>query len=69
MLLIFRVPTDRGWMPDSGPDPFENSDGDVAYIHFSFNGWAKYLNHKKDAIVVVEKGEPPTETPALATDS
>jgi len=49
---FFRVPTDRGWMRDSGPICVRNSDGDVAYNHFSFNGWAKYPNHKKDAVVV-----------------
>ena len=49
---FFRVPTDRGWMRDSGPICVRNADGDVAYNHFSFNGWAKYPNHKKDALVV-----------------
>src|SRR3984893_17296479 len=49
---FFRVPTDRGWMRDSGPIYVRNSDGDVADMHFSFNGWAKYLNHKKAAVVV-----------------
>jgi agmatine deiminase len=47
-----RVPTDRGWMRDSGPICVRNDDGDVAYNHFSFNGWAKYPNHNKDALVV-----------------
>jgi agmatine deiminase len=46
------VPTDRGWMRDSGPICVRNDDGDVAYNHFSFNGWAKYRNHKEDALVV-----------------
>jgi agmatine deiminase len=45
------APTDRGWMRDSGPICVRNDDGDVAYNHFSFNGWAKYPNHKKDALV------------------
>ena len=49
---FFRVPTDRGWMRDSGPICVRNTEGDVAYDHFSFNGWAKYPNHKKDALVV-----------------
>ena len=49
---FLRVPTDRGWMRDSGPICVRNSNGDVAYNHFSFNGWAKYPNHKKDAMVV-----------------
>lgn len=49
---FFRVPTDRGWMRDSGPICVRNPRGQVAYNHFSFNGWAKYPNHKKDALVV-----------------
>ena len=49
---FFRVPTDRGWMRDSGPICVKNAGGDVAYNHFVFNGWAKYANHKKDAAAV-----------------
>jgi agmatine deiminase len=48
------VPTDRGWMRDSGPICVKNAEGEVAYNHFVFNGWAKYANHKKDAAVVAE---------------
>ena len=51
---FFRVPTDRGWMRDSGPICVKNSKGEVAYNHFIFNGWAKYPNHKKDAAVVTQ---------------
>jgi agmatine deiminase len=50
----FRVPTDRGWMRDSGPICVRNESGEVVYNHFSFNGWAKYSNHKKDAAVVTK---------------
>ena len=46
------VPTDRGWMRDSGPICVKNAAGEVAYNNFVFNGWAKYPNHKKDALVV-----------------
>lgn len=46
------VPTDRGWMRDSGPICVKNNAGQVAYNNFVFNGWAKYDNHKKDAAVV-----------------
>ena len=53
-VTFFRVPTDRGWMRDSGPICVRNSDGDVAFNHFVFNGWAKYANHKKDAAVVTK---------------
>ncbi len=49
---FFRVPTDRGWMRDSGPICVKNAAGEVAYNNFVFNGWAKYPNHKKDAAAV-----------------
>ena len=49
---FFRVPTDRGWMRDSGPICVKNVAGEVAYNHFVFNGWAKYGNHKQDAAAV-----------------
>jgi agmatine deiminase len=51
---FFRVPTDRGWMRDSGPICVRNEAGELAYNHFAFNGWAKYANHKKDAAVVTK---------------
>ena len=49
---FFRVPTDRGWMRDSGPIGVRNKSGEIAFNNFAFNGWAKYPNHKKDALVV-----------------
>jgi agmatine deiminase len=49
---FFRVPTDRGWMRDSGPICVKNAAGEVAYNSFVFNGWAKYSNHGKDAAAV-----------------
>jgi len=49
---FFCVPTDRGWMRDSGPICVRNGGTEVAYNHFVFNGWAKYANHKKDAVAV-----------------
>jgi agmatine deiminase len=54
---FFRIPTDRGWMRDSGPICVCNEPGDVAFNHFLFNGWAKYSNHKKDAAVVAKANE------------
>jgi len=47
---FFRVPTDRGWMRDSGPICVRTSSGEVAFTHWLFNGWAKYSNHTKDAV-------------------
>jgi len=51
-VTFFRVPTDRGWMRDSGPICVKNAAGNVAFNNFVFNGWAKYSNHKKDAQIV-----------------
>ena len=51
---FFIVPTDRGWMRDSGPICVRNDSGEVAFNSFQFNGWAKYSNHKKDAAVVAK---------------
>ncbi|MGB6834671.1 MAG: agmatine deiminase family protein [Candidatus Acidiferrum sp.] len=51
---FFRIPTDRGWMRDSGPICVTNSAGEVAYTNWLFNGWAKYANHKKDVQVVAK---------------
>lgn len=51
---FFVVPTDRGWMRDSGPICVRNDSGEVAFNNFCFNGWAKYANHKKDAVVVAK---------------
>lgn len=49
---FFRVPTDRGWMRDSGPIAVKNAAGQVAYTHWLFNGWAKYSDHRKDSVAV-----------------
>jgi agmatine deiminase len=54
---FFLVPTDRGWMRDSGPICVRSESGEVAYNHFVFNGWAKYSNHKKDAAVVTKTNQ------------
>ncbi len=39
---FFRVPTNRGWMRDSGPICVKSSSGEVAFTHWLFNGWSKY---------------------------
>lgn len=53
-VTFFRVPTDRGWMRDSGPICVTNAKGEVGFNHFEFNGWAKYDNHKKDAVAAAK---------------
>jgi agmatine deiminase len=47
-VVFFRIPTDRSWIRDSGPICVTNASGETAFNNFLFNGWAKYLNHKKD---------------------
>jgi len=58
---FFHIPTDRGWMRDSGPmgvrltEQVEAGTGAAtsdALLNFVFNGWAKYDDYKKDARVV-----------------
>ena len=51
-VTFFIVPTDRGWMRDSGPICVRSDSGEVAFNNFRFNGWAKYSNQRKDAAVV-----------------
>jgi agmatine deiminase len=50
---FFRWPTDRGWTRDFGP-VFVRRDtprAPCAIAGFGFNGWAKYPDWKKDALV------------------
>src|SRR5689334_21093758 len=54
---FLRVPTDRGWMRDSGPICVASARSEVAFNHLAFNGWAKYPNHKKDAHVVARANQ------------
>lgn len=39
--------TDRGWMRDSSP-AFIKTGNKTKAVEFTFNGWAKYSNHKLD---------------------
>ena len=50
-LRFLRVPTDRSWTRDSCPLFVRRDDGDIALVHWRFNGWAKYRNHRRDAVV------------------
>lgn len=51
-IRFLRVPTNRGWMRDSGPIAVARESGERVLLNFAFNGWAKYDDHKKDAKVV-----------------
>ena len=49
---FFRIPTDRGWMRDSGPAFVllreRSGAADVAIRPFRFNGWARYPDWRRD---------------------
>jgi agmatine deiminase len=51
-ITFFHVPTDRGWMRDSGPIGVAGQPEGGRLLNFAFNGWAKYNDYKKDAKVV-----------------
>ncbi|HML16732.1 MAG TPA: agmatine deiminase family protein [Bryobacteraceae bacterium] len=55
---FFYHPTNRSWTRDYCPIFVKNSRGDVAMIHFRFNGWAKYDNFEQDCgvpLAIAEK--------------
>jgi agmatine deiminase len=43
------VSSDRVWLRDSAPTAVIRADGQVEWVNWGFNGWAKYDNYKKDA--------------------
>jgi agmatine deiminase len=45
------VSTDRVWLRDSAPTGVIRADGQVEWVNWGFNGWAKYDNYAKDAKV------------------
>jgi agmatine deiminase len=48
---FFRLPTDRSWTRDFCPIFVKHDDGSVGITHWRFNGWAKYDNHTRDAVI------------------
>ena len=50
------VSTDRVWLRDSAPTGVIRADGQVEWVNWGFNGWAKYDNYAKDANVGREIG-------------
>lgn len=40
--------TDRGWLRDISPFYVKDENNKTCFVHFEFNGWAKYDNYKKD---------------------
>lgn len=48
---FFLLPTDRTWTRDYCPIFIVSEKGEVGATHWSFNGWGKYANWKKDNAV------------------
>lgn len=48
---LHRCPTDRAWLRDSAPTGVLTRDGSLEWVHWGFDGWAKYPNHRRDAKV------------------
>jgi len=48
---LHRVPSDRVWLRDSGPTMVWREDGSVEAVCWRFNAWAKYDNHRADALI------------------
>jgi agmatine deiminase len=44
------IPTDRVWTRDYGPMFVWTMDGQLSMLHWKFNGWAKYPNHRRDSV-------------------
>src|SRR5687768_203613 len=43
------VPTDRVWLRDSAPIVVLDGAGELVWLHWGFNAWAKYPNWQLDA--------------------
>jgi agmatine deiminase len=45
------VPTDRVWLRDSAPIGAFDTAGHLTWLNWAFNGWAKYDNYTRDALI------------------
>lgn len=48
---LHEVPTDRCWLRDSAPSAALAADGQLVWVNWQFNAWAKYDNFTRDAEV------------------
>ena len=48
---LHEVATDRVWLRDSAPTGVLDDAGNVVWLNWAFNGWAKYPNWQQDAMV------------------
>ncbi len=47
---LHMVPSDRVWLRDTGPTGVYGPEG-LTWVRWRFNGWAKYENHARDAVI------------------
>ena len=45
------TPNDRVWVRDSGPTGVHDARGNVLWLNWAFDGWAKYDNYARDLLV------------------
>jgi agmatine deiminase len=50
-ITFHEVQTDRVWLRDSAPTAVIDLAGDVVFLNWAFNGWAKYSNWRQDVEV------------------
>lgn len=65
------VPTDRSWTRDFCPLWVRGKGGALGLVHWRFNGWAKYPNHRRDAAVpnaIARSARLPRWKPTVAVD-
>ncbi len=53
-IRFFHVPTNRVWTRDYGPIGVRHGGGELSWLNWQFNGWAKYANHRHDNKVTMQ---------------
>ena len=68
---FWQIPTNRGWLRDTGPTFLIRGGKSLAAVSWGFNAWAKYNDWKKDAPVSAQLGrwaQAPMWRPELEVD-
>ena len=50
-IALHTVATNRAWLRDTAPTGVVDETGAVTLVNWAFNGWAKYSNWQRDALV------------------
>jgi agmatine deiminase len=70
-IRFWRIPTNRGWLRDTGPTFVVRGGKALAAVSWRFNAWAKYNDWKRDGPVSAEIGrwaKAPTWEPQIEVD-